>query len=79
VILHKIEVPSQVLNGSLPYVILDCQYSLNLSERGGGQMVLKWYRDGRNIYQWIPPAHPRASRNKLSAAFLKYFYLAIFA
>ncbi len=57
-VLHKIEVPSQVLNGSLPYVILDCEYSLNHSEMGGG-MVLKWYRNGQNIYQWIPPANPR--------------------
>ena len=58
--MHKVGVPAQVMNGTLPYVILDCDYSLDVSEkRTGGGMVLKWYWNGRNIYQWIPPAHPR--------------------
>ena len=60
VTMHKVAVPAQVMNGTLPYVILDCDYTLDVSEkRSGGSMVLKWYRNGRNIYQWIPPAHPR--------------------
>ena len=58
--MHKVAVPAQVMNGTMPYVILDCDYTLDASEmRSGGTMVLKWYWNGRNIYQWIPPAHPR--------------------
>ena len=61
--MHKVAVPAQVMNGTLPYVILDCDYTLDVSEqRTGGSMVLKWYRNGRNIYQWIPPDHPRVCR-----------------
>ena len=65
VTMHKVSVPAQVMNGTLPYVILDCDYTLDASEQrtsGMGSMVLKWYRNGRNIYQWIPPDHPRVCR-----------------
>ncbi|TRY71882.1 hypothetical protein TCAL_08439 [Tigriopus californicus] len=67
VILHKIQVPSMVLNGTLPYVILDCQYGLNQTEKDG--LVLKWALNGRTIYQWIPPTQPQglgALRGKIN-------------
>ncbi len=54
--LHKVSVPKVVLNGSLPSVLLDCHYELNHSERDG--LVLKWYLDGKTVYQWIPPRRP---------------------
>ena len=57
VYLHRLDVPPSIRNGSLDSVVLDCQYSLNHSERDG--MVLKWYLDGKTIYQWIPPARPQ--------------------
>ena len=57
VILHDVLVPSVVQNGSVPFVILDCHYSMNHSEKDG--MILKWYLNGRTVYQWIPPAHPQ--------------------
>ena len=60
VAIHKLLVPRVVLNASMPYVILDCQYGLNHSEKDG--MVLKWYLNGRTIYQWIPPAHPKVRK-----------------
>ena len=57
--LESLTVPSQVQNGTVPHIILDCPYSLSLSEKDG--MVLKWYLNSRTvpIYQWIPPSHPQ--------------------
>ncbi|XP_053685578.1 uncharacterized protein LOC128735109 [Sabethes cyaneus] len=34
------------------HLILDCEYEIDLHERG---FVLKWYFNGKLIYQWIPP------------------------
>ena len=57
--LESLTVPSQVENGTVPYIILDCPYSLNPGEKDG--MVLKWYLNSVTvpIYQWIPPSHPQ--------------------
>ena len=32
-------------------------YSLNHSEKDG--MILKWYFNGKTIFQWIPPSKPK--------------------
>jgi hypothetical protein len=59
VILHDVSVPSVIQNGTVPFVVLDCHYSMNHSEKDG--MILKWLLNGRTVYQWIPPAHPQVS------------------
>ena len=46
-----------IRNGTLASAVLDCHYTLNHSEKDS--MVLKWYKDGNAIYQWIPPARPQ--------------------
>ena len=56
-ILHDVSVPSVIQNGTVPFVVLDCHYSMNHSEKDG--MILKWLLNGRTVYQWIPPAHPQ--------------------
>ena len=55
--MHGLVVPSEIRNDSRRYVVLDCQYSLNHTEKDG--MILKWYLNGLTIYQWIPPARPQ--------------------
>ena len=57
--LHDILGPPEVQNNSRPYVLLDCDFSINVSEREG--MILKWYLNGKTIYQWIPPRRPQVS------------------
>jgi len=67
VTLHDILGPSEVVNNSRPYVVLDCDFSINVSEREG--MILKWYLNGKTIYQWIPPSRPQglgALRGKIN-------------
>jgi len=67
VTLHDILGPSEVQNNSRPYVLLDCDFSINISEREG--MILKWYLNGKTIYQWIPPRRPQglgALRGKIN-------------
>ena len=59
VILHDVLVPAVIQNGTVPFVVLDCHYSMNHSEKDG--MILKWYLNGRTVYQWIPPTHPQVS------------------
>ena len=61
--LTNLVVPSVVENGTLPHIILDCQFHINRNEMDG--MVLKWYLNSRTvpIYQWIPPAHPQVRKN----------------
>ena len=49
--------PTMVQNATLSHVILDCIYSLNHSEKDG--MILKWYFNGKTIFQWIPPSKPK--------------------
>ncbi|XP_058456352.1 uncharacterized protein LOC131433775, partial [Malaya genurostris] len=34
------------------HLILDCEYEIDVHEKG---FVLKWYFNGKLIYQWIPP------------------------
>ena len=55
--MHGLIVPPEVRNNSRNSVLLDCQYSLNHTEKDG--MILKWYFNGLTIYQWIPPARPQ--------------------
>ena len=55
--MHGLVVPSEIQNDTETFVILDCQYSLNHTEKDG--MILKWYLNGITIYQWIPPARPQ--------------------
>lgn len=51
-------VPSRYeLNDDTHRLILDCDYSVDESEKG---FVLKWQRDGVLIYQWIPTSRPYA-------------------
>ncbi|XP_055530627.1 uncharacterized protein LOC129721739 [Wyeomyia smithii] len=37
------------------HLILDCEYEIDLHEQG---FVLKWYFNGKLIYQWIPMRRP---------------------
>lgn len=37
------------------HLVLDCEYEIDSDEEG---FVLKWYFNGRMIYQWIPPGRP---------------------
>ena len=57
--MHGLIVPPEVRNNSRNSVLLDCQYSLNHTEKDG--MILKWYFNGLTIYQWIPPARPQVT------------------
>ena len=57
VVLKEVKVPNLVKNGTREHVILDCIYSLNHSEKDG--MILKWYFNGKTIFQWIPPSKPK--------------------
>lgn len=57
VVLKEVKVPTMVQNATLSHVILDCIYSLNHSEKDG--MILKWYFNGKTIFQWIPPSKPK--------------------
>ena len=57
VVLKEVKVPPMVQNGTVDYVILDCIYGLNHSEKDG--MILKWYFNGKTIFQWIPPSKPK--------------------
>jgi hypothetical protein len=57
VVLNEVKVPSMVQNGTVAYVVLDCIYTLNHSEKDG--MILKWYLNGKTIFQWIPPSKPQ--------------------
>ena len=54
----RLDVPAVVQNGTEDYVILDCVYSFNESEKAG--MVLTWYFNQSMVYQWIPPRRPNA-------------------
>ena len=57
VVLKEVNVPTMVQNGTVTHVILDCIYGLNHSEKDG--MILKWYFNGKTIFQWIPPSKPK--------------------
>ncbi|CAL4132134.1 unnamed protein product, partial [Meganyctiphanes norvegica] len=59
----SIEGPSVIVNGSVPLVVLDCDYDL-ASEQDKKGFVLKWYynRQPFPVYQWIPPNEPQDLR-----------------
>lgn len=44
-----------------PRLVLDCDYTVDDDEKG---FVLKWHRDGIQIYQWIPSRKPFAVVSK---------------
>ncbi len=56
----SLEVPRIIENGSVPTVILDCEYTYSDDEETG--LVVKWYLNGKPVpvYQWIPPQKPQA-------------------
>ena len=62
VVLEEVNVPSLVQNGTRTHAMLDCKYSLNNSEKDG--MILKWYFNGKTIFQWIPPSKPKVKQYK---------------
>jgi hypothetical protein len=64
VILHDVLVPSVIQNGSVPFVVLDCHYSMNHSEKDG--MILKWY------VEYIYIIFPRSYVLKFRAIFLSH-------
>ncbi|XP_042866682.1 uncharacterized protein LOC122249566 isoform X3 [Penaeus japonicus] len=51
--------PSVVVNGSIPLLVLDCDYDLTEYDRSG--LVVKWYynRQPFPVYQWIPNNGPQ--------------------
>jgi len=57
-----LSVPSVVLNGSLPSVVLDCNYQLDTPNNSAAGLVVKWYhnRSPQPVYQWIPGYAPQA-------------------
>ena len=57
-----------VQNGTLSHVILDCVYGLNHSEKDG--MILKWYFNGKIIFQWIPPLKPKVRTKNIASVFM---------
>ncbi|XP_015180959.1 PREDICTED: uncharacterized protein LOC107068758 [Polistes dominula] len=50
-----IDVPSVIRNGTGP-VKLSCIYKIDENENG---LVVKWYHELNQIYQWIPPLPPQ--------------------
>jgi hypothetical protein len=60
-------------------LVLDCDYSVDEEEKG---FVLKWHRDGVQIYQWIASRQPYALVDnfdilKRSNGFLEFKILKI--
>lgn len=51
--------PSVILNGSMPLVVLDCDYEVAEKDRPG--LVVKWFhnRAPYPVYQWIPHNRPQ--------------------
>jgi len=56
----NLDVPEIIKNGTVPYVVLDCDYSYSPSDVQG--LVVKWYFNGdpEAVYQWIPSQYPQA-------------------
>ncbi len=54
------QVPEVIQSGTLPYVILDCDY--DLSEKEGTQVDIKWFfnDDPQPFFQWLPGRPPQA-------------------
>ena len=55
-------VPPVVESGTVPYVILDCDY--DLAHREGEQLDVKWFfrDDHQPFFQWLP-GHRLALKN----------------
>ncbi|CAL4141144.1 unnamed protein product [Meganyctiphanes norvegica] len=51
--------PGVILNGSMPLVVLDCDYEVAANDRSS--LVVKWFhnRAPYPVYQWIPHSHPQ--------------------
>jgi len=58
--IRQMRVPSEVESGSVPFVILDCDYDLAESE--SNQVDVKWFfrDDPQPFYQWLPGRPPQA-------------------
>ena len=58
--IRQMRVPSEVESGSVPFVILDCDYDLAESENN--QVDVKWFfrDDPQPFYQWLPGRPPQA-------------------
>ena len=58
--IRKMSVPSEVESGTVPHVILDCDYDLAASE--SNQVDVKWFfrEDPQPFYQWLPGRPPQA-------------------
>ncbi|KAF2365704.1 Immunoglobulin-like domain [Trinorchestia longiramus] len=58
--ISRIQGPSAILNGSVPLLVLDCQYDASRYDTQG--LTVKWYlknRMGDLVYQWIPNTAPQ--------------------
>ncbi|GAB6028140.1 hypothetical protein CHUAL_002354 [Chamberlinius hualienensis] len=57
----KFDVPNPIINGSVPAVILDCDFQYAQSDIIS--LVVKWYYNNSQfpIYQWIPGNDPEAA------------------
>ncbi|CAK9821049.1 hypothetical protein ANTPLA_LOCUS11073 [Anthophora plagiata] len=53
--IYSLNVPQVVRNGTGPYD-LSCIYNVKEEENG---LVIKWYHNMNQIYQWIPPMPPQ--------------------
>nr|XP_003708406.2 PREDICTED: uncharacterized protein LOC100875285 isoform X1 [Megachile rotundata] len=53
--IHSLEVPLVVRNGTGP-INLSCIYNVREEENG---LVIKWFHNMNQIYQWIPPMPPQ--------------------
>ncbi|XP_034173707.1 uncharacterized protein LOC117601263 [Osmia lignaria lignaria] len=53
--IHSLEVPPVVRNGTGP-IDLSCIYNVRKDENG---LVIKWYHNMDQVYQWIPPMPPQ--------------------
>ncbi|XP_017755880.1 PREDICTED: uncharacterized protein LOC108547741 [Eufriesea mexicana] len=53
--IYSLDVPLVVRNGTGP-IDLSCNYNLRENENG---LVVKWYHNTDQIYQWIPPMSPQ--------------------
>ncbi|KAK0076636.1 hypothetical protein PV325_005073 [Microctonus aethiopoides] len=55
--IRKLELPMAVHNGTGPIELM-CIYQIDKNEHG---LVVKWYHNMEQIYQWIPPMSPQDS------------------
>lgn len=69
----NLKVPNTFIldNSDIKPLILDCEYELNPIEKG---FVLKWYFEGRAVFQWIPggerkPLGMNLFKNKINTTY----------